>query len=32
MFKNFTIIYELLDYIEQLASGMIEKEVEEKYI
>jgi len=32
VFKNFTIIYELLDYIEQLASWMIEKEVEEKYI
>ena len=29
IFKNFTIIYELLDYIEQLASWMIEKEVEE---
>jgi translation initiation factor IF-2 len=32
IFKNFTIIYELLDYIEKLAAGMIEKEAEEKYI
>jgi len=32
IFKNFTIIYELLDYIEKLASWMIEKEVEEVYI
>ena len=32
LFKNFTIIYELLDYIEQLAAWMIEKEVEEVYI
>jgi len=29
IFKNFTIIYELLDYIESLASWMIKKEVEE---
>ena len=29
IYKNFTIIYELLEYIEQLASWMIEKEVEE---
>ena len=29
VYKNFTIIYELLDYIEQLAWWMIEKEVEE---
>ena len=32
IYKNFTIIYELLEYIEQLASWMIEKEVEEVYI
>ena len=32
VFKNFTIIYELLDYIEKLAAWMIEKEAEEKYI
>ena len=32
IFKNFTIIYELLDYIEKLAAWMIEKEAEEKYI
>ena len=32
IFKNFTIIYELLDYINKLAIGMIEKEQEEKYI
>ena len=32
VFKNFTIIYELLDYVEKLASWMIEKEVEEVYI
>ncbi len=32
IFKNFTIIYELLDYVEKLAAGLIEKEQEEKYI
>jgi len=31
-FKNFTIIYELLDYIEKLATWMIEKEAEEVYV
>ena len=29
LFKNFTIIYELLDYVESLASWMIKKEDEE---
>ena len=29
IFKNFTIIYELLDYIESLASWMVKKEMEE---